>query len=190
MSSDEAHLEEWAWLARAADGDDASFHLLVERYQGRLLNYFLRAGAKEHAEDLVQETFIRLYRHRSRAKPLARFTTYAHTLAHHVWIDHLRKHGRALRTQEAVRAHTDTEDQRSSRTAPARLDAERLLDALSPDLRDTVVLVVYQGLTHPEAAEALGIPEGTVKSRIFHAMQRMRALLDEQPHARPHEPHG
>ena len=178
MSSDTESQEEWEWLARAAAGDDFAFGLLVERYQGRLLNFFLRAGAKDHAEDLVQETFMRLYRHRHRAKPLARFTTYAHTLAHHVWADHVRRQSRRLRVLERAAPEMEHADNASSGLARARLDAERLLAILSAEHRAAVVLVVYQGLAYAEAAAALGVPAGTVKSRVFNALRRMQDALD------------
>lgn len=126
----------------------------------------------------MQETFVRLYRHRRRARPLARFTTYVHTLAHHAWIDYLRKRGRVLRVIEAVERELPDYDAHSSGHAAARLDAEQLLNTLSADLRATVVLVVYQGLSHTEAAEVLSIPVGTVKSRMFHSLHRMRAILE------------
>lgn len=179
MASEEESAQEWQWLADAAGGDDAAFVALVERYQGRLLNFFLRAGAKEHAEDLVQETFIRLYRHRKRARPIARFTTYAHTLAHHVWLDHVRRQSRRLRMLERATHEMDSMDDRAAGRAAARMDAVELLSTLSDEHRAAVVLVVYQGLAYEEAAQALGIPVGTVKSRVFNALQRMRAVMNE-----------
>lgn len=178
MSSDEENTQDWQWLARAANGDETAFRAIVERYQGRLLNFFLRAGAKEHAEDLVQETFIRLYRHRAHARPIARFTTYAHTLAHHVWIDHVRRSSRRLRLLEQAARSSEQADTRSAQRAPDRMDAKHLLELLTPELRATVVLVIYQGLPYTEVAEALGVPVGTVKSRVFNALQRMRAAYD------------
>lgn len=186
MSSDEENIQEWEWLARAASGDMTAFRAIVERYQGRLLNFFLRAGAQSYAEDLVQETFIRLYRHRGRARPQAQFTTYLHTLAHHAWIDHVRKQSRRLRLLDRVAR--ESSDDPVDTPSPGRLDAERLLAVLSPDLRATVVLVIYQGLTHAEAADVLGIPIGTVKSRVFHALQRMRAALEQPPQGNHNEP--
>ncbi len=181
MSSDEESAQEWQWLAAAAHGDDSAFVALVERYQGRLLNFFLRAGAKDHAEDLVQETFIRLYRHRKRARPIARFTTYAHTLAHHVWLDHVRRQSRRIRLLDNAAKEMDVVDEHAAGRAGARMDAERLLSILSPEHRAAVVLIVYQGLAYEEAAEALGVPVGTVKSRVFNALQRMRSILNNPP---------
>lgn len=187
MTADAESIEEWAWLAQAARGDDTAFRSIVERYQGRLLNYFMRAGAQSHAEDLVQESFLRLYRHRKRARPQARFTTYIHTLAHHVWIDHLRRQRRTLRLLDRL--------EHEPRIAPpvppltgARLDAERLLAGLSHEMRQTVVLVIYQGLTSEEAAVAMGIPTGTVKSRLFNALRQMRTALENRRSGAGHEP--
>jgi RNA polymerase sigma-70 factor (ECF subfamily) len=187
MATEEESQQEWAWLQQAARGDEPAFCALVERYQGRLLNFFLRNGVKDHAEDLVQETFMRLYRNRHRARPLARFTTFIHTLAHHAWVDHLRKQNRRARLLSLLTREHERADHQSSRQAPDRIDAARMLDALTPDHRAAVVLVVYQGLSHAEAAEALGVPEGTIKSRLHHAIRRMQTL-QPPPEGFSHEP--
>ncbi len=187
MSTDEESAQEWQWLAAAARGEDHSFRMLVERYQRRLLNFFLRSGAKDHAEDLVQETFIRIYRHRARARPTARFTTYAHTLAYHVFLDHVRRQTRRLHLLKRAAPEMEQTDHASAGRASARMDAERLLASLTPEMRSAVVLIIYQGLSYDEAATALGVPAGTVKSRVFNALQRMRAMLEE-PQGDRHDP--
>lgn len=177
-SEQKCEREDWALLADSARGDDAAFGALVARYQSALLNFFYRCGAKQDAEDLVQETFLKLYRYRKRAKPIARFTTYLHTLGHRVWLDHVRGRSRRIRLLERAAPEMPAADDRSSGRPSAILDANVLLDSLSAEHREAVVLIVYQGLAYQEAAEILGVPEGTVKSRVFHALQRMRAMMN------------
>ncbi|HMO50273.1 MAG TPA: RNA polymerase sigma factor [Kiritimatiellia bacterium] len=177
MATDEDSQQEWTWLQQAAGGDETAFRSLVERYQGRLMNFFLRHGVKDHAEDLVQETFMRLYRHRRHARPLARFTTFIHTLAHHAWVDFVRKQNRRARLLACFGRESTAIDSQSAQCASDRIDAECLLQTLTPDHRAAVILILYQGLSHAEAAEALGIPVGTVKSRLHHALHRMHNVL-------------
>lgn len=165
-------------MRRLAGDDSAALRMLVERHQGMLMNFFVRSGAESHAEDLVQETLVRLYRYRKKYRPVAKFTTFLHTLARHVWIDHVRKRGRWLRLHVAWANHAPDLDDRSAGAAPRRLDAERLMDTLSEDMRSVVVLVFYQGLSQQDAAEVLGVPVGTIKSRMFNALNRMRDVMN------------
>ncbi len=172
---------DWARMARLARDDEAALRELVERHQGMLMNFFVRSGASSSAEDLVQETFIRLYRYRQRAVPRARFTTFLHTLARHAWVDHLRRDHRRTRLHEAWQAEQPEADTTSAATAGSRLDAARALTALPEEMRAVVVLLIFQGQSQAEAAEVLGIPVGTVKSRLFNALHRLRGALDECP---------
>ena len=78
----------------AGAGDRDAFELLVRRHHQPLLNFFLRMGVDRDAEDLVQQTFIRLYNYRQRYRPSAKFTTFLYLLARQVWVDELRRRGR------------------------------------------------------------------------------------------------
>jgi RNA polymerase sigma-70 factor, ECF subfamily len=171
--------EDWYLMMQVARDDAHALRRLVERHQGVLLNFFLRSGAQSSAEDLVQEAFIRLYRYRHRAVPRARFTTFLHTLARNVWVDHVRRGGRANRLREAWQAEQPAADVASAAAAGARLDAERALQELPDESRSVVTLLFFQGLSQAEVAEVLGIPIGTVKSRLFNALHRLRGALDE-----------
>jgi RNA polymerase sigma-70 factor, ECF subfamily len=170
---------DWDLMKQVAQDDEHALRRLVGRYQGLLVNFFLRSGAQSFAEDLVQETFIRLYRYRHRAEPRARFTTFLHTLARHVWVDHVRRGSRATRLREAWQAEQPDADTASAAAAGVRLDAARALQELPDEPRAVVTLLFFQGLSQAEAAEVLGIPVGTVKSRLFNALQRLRGALDE-----------
>ena len=174
-------------MGRLARDDHQALRLLVERHQGLLMNFFLRSGAESHAEDLVQECFVRLYGYRKRYRPLAKFTTFLHTLARHVWIDHLRKRNRWLRLLAAWAKDAPVQDERSAGAASRRMDAERLLNTLSEEMRSVVVLVFYQGMSHQDAAEVLGVPVGTIKSRMFNALSRMRDVMNGDAPKDSHE---
>jgi RNA polymerase sigma-70 factor (ECF subfamily) len=176
-------------MVRTGRGDRDAFAELVRRYQSPLLNFFPRMGARtDEAEDLVQETFLRVFRYRERYRPSGKFTNFLYVLARHAWADMARKGAREPKTNsetlEALPAPraTDGPDSRPQVAHPggadSRLDVQQALDALSEKLRVVLVLRVYQGLKQDEIAETLGIPVGTVKSRMHLAFRRMKELLD------------
>ena len=82
--------------------DEAAFALLVSRHQKSLLNFFARSGVQYDSEDLVQQTFLRLYRYRQRYVATAKFTTFLFLLARQVWIDELRRRQRRERLIERL----------------------------------------------------------------------------------------
>lgn len=166
-------------MLEVVSGSETAFTELIHRHQNGLLNFFTRMGAYSDAEDLVQETFVRLYKARSRYRPTAKFTTYLYVVARHVWADLGRKAMRRDRLYGSLR--TDAEiDGGTTPPAPASgLDVKEALAGLSPKLREVIVLNVYQGLQYQEVAEVLGIPLGTVKSRMNMAIQELRRSFEE-----------
>ena len=136
-------------------------------------------GAYSDAEDLVQETFVRLYRGRVRYRPTARFTTFLYVLARHAWADHGRRAWRRDRLETGLEAEAAITDRGGDPAAANRLDVQAALDRLSPKLKEVLVLNVYQGLRYQDIADGLGIPLGTVKSRINLALQELRKQFHE-----------
>lgn len=157
----------------AADSREA-FAELVRRHQNSLLNFFHRMGAYNDAEDLVQETFVRLFRGRARYRPTARFTTFLYVLARHAWADHGRKSWRRKRLETGLEDEAMIVDRERGTVADTHLDVQAALGRLSPKLKEVLVLNVYQGLRYQEIADVLDIPLGTVKSRINLALQALR----------------
>lgn len=167
-------------MLRVKGGCRDAFACLVRRHQQPLLNFFYRMGAYNDAEDLAQDTFVRLYRYRKRWRPRAKLTTFLYTLARHVWIDALRKRKRGEQFREQWKEHADTVDEGGHAALRARLDVSQALAALPEKLRDVVVLSVYQGMRYRDIGAILKIPEGTVKSRMFLAMNRLKEVLGER----------
>ena len=165
-------------MQKTAEGSLAAFETLVDRYQQKMLNYFLRMGVNTDGEDLVQETFVKLYRSRLRYRPTAKFSTYLYTIARSVWIDRVRKSDRQSRLKEAMGEETDT--QLPAPATDQHLDVREALGLLPERLRSVVVLSVFEGMRYHEIADILEIPEGTVKSRMHTAMNQLRVLLDEK----------
>ena len=173
--------DDFALMAKVREGRGDAFRRLVERHQRPLLNFFARMGASNHGEDLAQETFVHLWNYRKKYKPAAKFTTFLYTLARHTWLDFVRRQVRfksfSERYREVIPAFTDGGLDRLRRN----LDIQAALEQLSPRLRETLILAVHQGLAYDEIAAILGIPVGTVKSRVFNALATLKKMYDEHP---------
>ena len=167
-------------MLEVAGGSEPAFTELVQRHQKSLLNFFVRMGASSDGEDLVQETFIRLFRYRHRYKPAARFTTFLYHLARNVWADRGRKIVRLERLTADFQTELELAGQPPADRRAETPDLEAALDRLSPKLREVIVLNIYQGLRYQEVADVLEIPLGTVKSRINLALTALREILDER----------
>ena len=162
----------------ARAGDATAFAMLIRRHQSALVNFFRRLGAHTEAEDVAQETFLRVWRYRTRYQPTAKFTTFLFTVARHAWADHLRRMQKRERIAERVKNEMPPHDATAQNTARQRLDTQAALNALPEKLRLVVVMSLYQGLKYAEIAAALDVPVGTVKSRMFLAMARLKEFFD------------
>lgn len=193
-----------ALLSRFAAGDRAAFEMLVRRHQVRLYHFVFRQMQHQAvAEEIVQETFVRVVSNMREFKREARFSTWLFTIARNLCFDELRKrkHRRhaSLDANEGP-AHSDGGDDRSlgERTADPSRDTEReatqteLRDKMSwaisrlPDeQREVFLLREVSGLAFKEIAEATGVSENTVKSRMRYAVERLQAaLLEYQEYAK------
>lgn len=166
-------------MRRACAGDREAFAEIVRRHQRPLLNFFRRCGVYSDAEDLVQQTFIRLYRYRDRYRPSAKLTTFLYLLARQVWIDELRRRRRLDRLHQGLQAEPEPEAASTSQPDRGCMDLDRALAALPEGLRLVVIMGVYQDLPYAEIGAALKIPVGTVKSRMFNALRMLRKTLEE-----------
>ena len=167
---------------RAQAGCRASFEILAQRYQVPLLRFVdQRIRSTADAEDIVQDTLVRAYRRIDRYRDTWRFSTWIFTIARNLWIDRLRKE---VPWQELPAAHAA---QTSPEPLPDEVVAEgevqlRVRAALAelPAEQQRVIELAYlEGLSHGEIAARLGLPLGTVKSRVRIAYQRMRAAVED-----------
>ena len=167
-------------MLQVVSGSQEAFATLVRSHQSALLNFFVRMGAHLDGEDLVQETFLRVYRYRGRYRPTACFRTFLYVLARHVWADRCRKTMRRERLTFWLRTDAEIRDEAPEEGCTTNaFDVQSALNRLSPKLREVLVLNIYQGLHYQEVADILNIPLGTVKSRINLALGAMRKHLDE-----------
>jgi len=180
-TSDPAISDEELMVRVREQNDQDAFAVLVSRHQQNLLNYFVRSGVQYDGEDLVQQTFLRIFRYRDRYVPSAKFTTFLLLVARQVWLDELRKRKRRERgevpmPEESIDVPVQ-QDVSDTQHVENRQDVLRLLETLPDGLRQVIVLGVFEERPYAEIGRILGIPEGTVKSRMFHALARMREFL-------------
>lgn len=179
---DASEAEDIAWMLRAKDDDLGAFSKLVKKHQKSVMNFFARNGVYRDVEDLAQETFLKLHRARQGYRPTAKFTTFLYLIARQVMIDSIRHGGRKAKVLEGYGQEAEQAEDAPTMRGESE-DAEAALGSLSPPLREAVVLVVMQGMAYGEAAEILGVPVGTVKSRISAAMEKMREAIRDKRHS-------
>lgn len=171
-------------MASVLEGDHAALGVLVGRHHGPLFGYLYRlvAGDRPLAEDLVQETLLRLLRRRTyqRGRP---FKPWLYTIATNLARDHFKsaasRQGMRAPTEEALRELQDPDASPEEHAVAAeQKDEVRVAVAqLSEEYRIVVLLRFYQGFKLQEIAETLQIPVGTVKSRLSVGLDRLRSTV-------------
>lgn len=169
----------------AAAGDRDAFDELVRRYRVQILSLARALLASSlDADDIAQEVFVRVWRSIRGFRGETTFKVWLHRVAVNLIYSQRR---RLLRERRVfIRGQTDEDLSQAERVASTenleadvtlRLSIDRALAQIPIDLRTAVVLRDVQGLDYKEIAETLGIPIGTVESRIFRGRQRLRPLL-------------
>ena len=172
-------------MAQVQRGEPEAFESLVQQYQGPLYAFFVRLGSRQaDAEDLVQETFLRVYKARQTFDPQRTFPPWLYGIASHVWADYWRQQERvqvsaARAAQEMGAAEaaevSDVRDQAARRDVVRQV--RESMHQLPEDHRLVLILRHYHGLRYDEIAQALGLSVGTVKSRIHYALAKLRVEL-------------
>lgn len=175
----------------ALDGEGRAFSELVRRYDGRLLNFVHRmVGDRERAEDLVQETFVRVYRHLHRFDQTKKFSTWVYTIAGNLAKNELRNRGRnplvlfqtIRKNWEADHRPLEWEDTQFKpddlyRKRHLREQVERAVSELPEHHRVVFVLRELEGKSYEEIAEITGCNLGTVKSRLNRARNNFARII-------------
>ncbi len=167
-------------LGRVAAGDREAFAALYERYRRRVFTYFVRMVADAGtAEELTDDVLLEVWRgaksYRSRSSP----STWIFGIAHHKALNEFRKKREAPMEADEVARRLErgpSQDEEVGKGDLARI-IKRLLPTLSPEHREVLELTYYQGLSVQEVADVVGCPVNTVKTRMFYARQRLKALL-------------
>lgn len=181
-------------MLRAKQGDDAAFAVLVEKYQHRLvavLHHIL--GKQEAAEDLAQEVFLRIYRHRNKYEVKAKFSTWLFRIANNLASNHRRDGARrreaSLVTNDSGSMGVRPEENllaEKSALMPARvLDrtetqslVQAALDSLSDRQKMAVLLHKFEQMSYIDIAAAMDLTPQAVKSLLSRARENLRVYLE------------
>lgn len=184
-------------MLAAGRGDGEAFAALYDRWSGPLLRYFWHlCYDRDASEDFMQETFLRVWRAAPRYEVRARFSTFLFQVGKNLWLN---ERAKVLRRplKISLDAPRDAGPEGDSSTLADRIagpdaspadEASRAetgrriraaVDGLSGKLRDVFVLAAFQELPYEQVGEILGIPEGTVKSRMWAAVRQLRGSLEE-----------
>jgi len=182
-SRDLAHLSDEALVALVARSDEAALAELYDRIGGVAYGLAFRVLRDESlAQDAVQEAFLTLWRSAAATfvPERAKASTWLLTLVHRRAVDLVRREER--RRVEPLEGAAEPTVESAEASAWLRLERERVQAALRrlPDQqREAIELAYYGGFSQSELAERLGQPLGTIKSRMFAGLSRLRELLDE-----------
>ena len=167
-------------LVRAClDGDKSAFGTLVDRYSGKLFNAAYRiTRGREDAVDATQAAFVKAYEKLPAFDFDHRFFSWIYRIALNEAIDIASRRRREANLDAAPEPVGGAMEGEYAEGERSRL-VQRALMALAPEARALIVLKHFQGLSYDEIAEIVGVPEKTVKSRLFSARQRLRRVLEE-----------
>jgi RNA polymerase sigma factor (sigma-70 family) len=181
LTSSAAASEDRTLVAAVAAGDQRALETLYQRHGSACFGYLLRRleGDRPAAEDLLQDLMLAAWRGAAAFRGDSEVRTWLLGIAHHLWLQELRRRSRRPTPSEdgeALLTRLQQPDPRPDAAAVAGL--RQALDALPEDLRVAVDLTFGQGLRLQDAARILDLPLGTVKSRLFRARQQLRHLLE------------
>jgi RNA polymerase sigma-70 factor (ECF subfamily) len=168
---------------RLARGDQAAFAELYDACADRLHHYLaVRLGSRDDADDVLQETFVRLARTRKRLSGVENLVAYVFTIGRNEAArlaarESRRRESRVSPGSQALFRETAGDDAQARETAELVAAA---LDRLEVEQREVVELKIYAGLTFREIAEVTGLPQGTVATRYRTAIGRLRGWLAKE----------
>jgi len=168
-------------IRQAARGNVEAYNLLVSRWEKRVYNYLLRiTGNREDSLDLTQDVFLKAYQNLTRLDNPERFAPWLYRIAHNEAYSMFRKRRPEADVDEIEPEAVDTGIVvGGSPVFPIELSlaVEAALERLTADQREAVVLKIYQGFKFEEMADILGCPVSTIKSRLYTALELLKAEL-------------
>ena len=184
-------LEDWELIALAKQGNHEAFHNLVERYKSPIYTFSLYLTRNvQNAEDIVQETFIRLYRNLNQIEPKAQFKTFIFGIARNLALNHIRNEQRKNNFLSRLfnKINSDYKEQINPKPNMWVPDEKQEFTSiiqqcmleLSEEHREILLLRETQGLDYENIAKILGCRVGTVRSRLARARAQLRKIVIEK----------
>ncbi|MET0907433.1 MAG: sigma-70 family RNA polymerase sigma factor [Tardiphaga sp.] len=171
-------------VAIAASADMAAFETLFREFSPRIRAYLIKMTRDAQAsEDLVQETMLAIWRKAGQYDPSrGPASAWVYTIARNIWIDAWRRQRRPAFDPDdpALSAEPEPDAPRQMETQQSREAVRRAMERLPAEQIDIIRLSFFEEASHSTIAARLGLPIGTVKSRIRLAFGRLRAALDEE----------
>lgn len=174
-------------IFRFQEGDVYAFEQIVQRYKDPLVNFIYNfLGSRIDAEDVVQETFLRVYKNKHLYRRIAKFSTWIYTIASNLAKTELRRRKRRKMFSLSQMGYEDKDFDLPSgtRTPESVVDGDmkeatirREIEALPPKFREVVILRDIEEFSYEEISDILKIPIGTVKSRVNRGRIRLQKLL-------------
>ncbi len=183
-----------ALMLRYQQGEVRAFEILLNRHRKPIFNFILRfVQRRELAEDLLQETFLRVIRSAAKYKQQAKFTTWLYTIARNLCVDQSRraKHRRAqsldspLSTADGsgtlldVVAGNELPSDRKAVSKEIHKKLQEALGQLSEEQREVFLMREFLDMPFKQISDVVGVTENTVKSRMRYALQKLRLELEE-----------
>ena len=166
-------------LAALERDDRGAFSQLVQRHQSQVRTVLRRLtrGDAALADDLAQETFVLVWRNLKAFRFEARFSTWIYRIAFNAWQSHARRKREVPMEIDDDAPLPGSDAFEEMPDVASRVDLERAMTALSDGERAAIAACYYADLSHEEAAAALGIPVGTVKTHVLRAKAKLKARL-------------
>jgi RNA polymerase sigma-70 factor (ECF subfamily) len=170
-------------MTAVRDGDLDKLGYLFEKYHKQLYNFFLRqARDVQLCEDMVQEVFLKMLKYRHTYRGKGKFTTWMYSIAHNAMVDQFRKAENRYQFSDEIERIISTQptpEEISERSNRYEI-LYKALDRLSDEKREVLVMSRFHNLKYEEISKVLGCPVGTIKARVFHAMNDLRTYFNQQ----------
>jgi len=165
---------------RLAHGELSALEDCYRQLGPLVLSYLRRYVSPSEAEDVLQRVFIEVWRHQDRFDPGRSLHGWVLGIARKRAIDHLRARPQGVVALDEMRELTGDDGREIAERYAWAIDVRRALAMLPPPQREVLVLAYFERHTQAEIARKLGIPIGTVKTRMSRGMQRLAGLLEEK----------
>jgi RNA polymerase sigma-70 factor (ECF subfamily) len=184
-------------IAKFQQGDVQAYDVLVRRYKDQLLNFIYRfVGNRSDAEDIVQETLLRVYKNKHMYKEIAKFSTWVYTIAGNLAKTELRRRKRhkIFSVSNFVNEERDYDIPDKAHSPEKQVDStiqeaiiQKAIEKLPVKFKEVIILRDIQGFAYEEISQILSIPLGTVKSRVnrgrLKLQEDLKFLYETEPNS-------